>query len=170
VAKHWKTKDLNLEEVRDDERDELISFCVKDVKTNVVIPKLKQYLNEWKELNPGVDPSSVRHQYIVRVVQGSYSGVPHKSATLSAEPPPKKTKRVFVSVETPVSEEPSSTEEPPGSTPGFLPIESNYQTVEQLVDGSRWKALKLRALLEIMGAEALPEFVDGGIDEYDDLA
>ena len=52
----------------------------------------------------------------------------------------------------------------------FFPFESNYQTVEQLVDGSRWNAPKLRALLEIMGAEALPEFVDAGIDECDDPA
>ena len=120
MGKHWKTKDLNPEEVRDDETDNLIGFCVKDLITNVVIPKLKQYLYEWKELNPGVDPSSVRHevefnygydrklvdatahQYIFRVVQGSYSGVPHKSATLSAEPPPTKSKRVVVYVETPV--------------------------------------------------------------------
>ena len=148
-----KHRAKNLEEVRDDVTDDLIGFCVKDLETNVAIPKSKQYINEWKELNPGVDHSSVIHevefkygydrkfveataqQYIFRVEQGSYSGVLHESATLSAKPPPKKAKRVFVSVETPVSEEPAPTEEPPGRTRGFSPLESTYQTVEQLVNG-----------------------------------
>ena len=50
------------------------------------------------------------------------------------------------------------------------PAQQISRGLEQLVDGSRWNAPKLRALLEIMGAEALPEFVDAGIDECDDPA
>jgi hypothetical protein len=52
VGKLSKSKDLTTEEIRDDDQ-KLICFCVKDLNNNVVIPKLCQYLAEWKLKNPG---------------------------------------------------------------------------------------------------------------------
>jgi hypothetical protein len=51
VGKLWKPKDFKLEEIRDDDQ-KLIGFCVKHLKNSVVIPKLRQYLADWKLKTP----------------------------------------------------------------------------------------------------------------------
>jgi hypothetical protein len=62
-------------------------------------------------------------------------------------------------------EEPSPIEEPVVFPPGFAPLGNSYQTVAQLVTGSRVKEAKLKALLERLGGEAVDDLVHFCIEE-----
>ena len=66
----------------------------------------------------------------------------------------------------PVSEEPLAAEELV-CPPGFAPLGSHYQNVNQLNSGSRHFKPKFEAFLERMGAEGLPDLVNFEIGECD---